>query len=75
MMLTELLYTFQHGDTPLHDAASRGRTTCVENLLSTLGIDVNINNEVSYCSMDDTHSIYTMRGVHVLRYSVRYVYL
>ena len=46
-MLTNLLYPFQDGDTPLHLAARRGYTTCVEHLLSTPGIDVNIGNKVS----------------------------
>ena len=43
---TELLYPLQGGYTPLHYAACGGRTTCVERLLSTPGIDVNIKNEV-----------------------------
>ena len=46
-MLAELLYPLQGGDTPLHLAACGGHTTCVEHLLSTTGIDVNILNEVS----------------------------
>ena len=50
-MSTELymyvLYPLQDGDTPLHLAAMGGRTTCVECLLSTPGIDVSIENEVS----------------------------
>ena len=46
-MLTELLYPLQNGDTPLHLSARRGYTTCVECLLSTPGIDVNIKNGVS----------------------------
>ena len=46
-MLIELLYPLQYGNTPLHLAAERGRTTCVERLLSTPGIDVNIKNKVS----------------------------
>ena len=46
-MLTELLYSLQDGDTPLHLAARGGHTTCVEHLLSTPGIDVNIKDEVS----------------------------
>ena len=45
MMLTELLCpAFQRGDTPLHYAVSRSHITCVERLLSTPGIDVNIKN-------------------------------
>ena len=45
----ELLYPLQYGDTPLHYAANRGHTTCVERLLSTPGIDVNIkDNDVSW---------------------------
>ena len=45
-MLTELhvLYPLQDGDTPLHFAAWRGHTTCLEHLLSTPGIDVNIRD-------------------------------
>ena len=39
--------TLQDGDTPLHVAAVIGLTACVERLLSTPGIDVNIKNEVS----------------------------
>ena len=47
-MSTELLYPLQDGHTPLHLAAMRGLTTCVEHLLSTPGIDVNIKDEVSW---------------------------
>ena len=47
-MLTELLYPLQDGYTPLHLAASGGHTTCVERLLSTPGIDVNIKGMVSW---------------------------
>ena len=46
-MLTELLYTLQDGNTPLHYATWGGHTTCVERLLSTPGIDVNVINKVS----------------------------
>ena len=46
-MLPALLYPFQYGYTPLHLAAWKGHTICVERLLSTPGIDVNIRNEVS----------------------------
>ena len=46
-MLAELLYPLQWGDTPLHLAVKEGHTTCVEHLLSTPGIDVNIKDEVS----------------------------
>ena len=42
-MLTELLYPLQDGYAPLHYAAEGGHTTCVEHLLSTPGIDVNID--------------------------------
>ena len=48
-MLAELLYPLQEGYTPLHLAARRGHTTCVEHLLSTPGINVNIRDEVSTC--------------------------
>ena len=45
--LAELLYPLQDGHTPLHLAARGGHTTCVEHLLSTPGIDVNIKDRVS----------------------------
>ena len=38
---------FQHGDTPLHLAASSGHADYVEHLLSTHGIDVNLKDKVS----------------------------
>ena len=41
----ELLYPLQGGNTL---AARGGHTTCVEHLLSTPGIDVNIKNRVSW---------------------------
>ena len=43
-----VLLTLQDRDTPLHLAAKGGHTctTCVEHLLSTPGIDVNIKNKV-----------------------------
>ena len=48
-MLTELFYSLQYdGDTPLHLAAEGGHTTCMEHLLSTPDIDVNITNRVSW---------------------------
>ena len=47
-MLTELLYPIQDGYAPLHLAAMGGHTTCVEYLLSTLGIDVNIKSKVRW---------------------------
>ena len=47
-LLTELLCPLQDGDTPLHFAVKRHRTTCVEHLLSTPGIDVNIKENVSW---------------------------
>ena len=48
-MLTELnvFYPLQDGDTPLHFAAREGHITCLERLLSTPGIDVNIMDGVS----------------------------
>ena len=47
-VLTELSYPLQDDYTPLHYAAKGGHTTCVEHLLSTPGIDVNIKNNVSW---------------------------
>ena len=47
-MLAELLYPlFQYGLAPLHYAASLGDNACVEHLLSTPGIDVNLKDKVS----------------------------
>ena len=43
-MLTELLYPLKVGHTPLHLAARGGHTSCVECLLSTAGINVNITD-------------------------------
>ena len=51
-MLTEQLYPLQDGYTPLHYAARGGHTTCVERLLSTPGIDVNITDVVSWSNED-----------------------
>ena len=45
--ISTVLYPLQYGFTPLHYAARGGHTTCVEHLLSTPGIDVNIKSEVS----------------------------
>ena len=48
-MLTELFtHPLQDGYTPLHYAAKGGHTTCVEHLLSTPGIDVMIQDKVSW---------------------------
>ena len=47
-MLTELLYPLQYGYIPLHYATLGGHTTCVERLLSAIGIDVNIKAGVSW---------------------------
>ena len=46
-ILAELLYPLQDGGTPLHLAAEGGHTTCVEYLISTPGINVNIKDRVS----------------------------
>ena len=47
-MLAELLYLLQYGNTLLHIAARKGYATCVERLISTSGIDVNIKDSVSW---------------------------
>ena len=46
--LIELLYPLQRGYTPLHWAAREDYTACVEHLLSAPGIDVNIQDNVSW---------------------------
>ena len=43
-----LFYPLQREYTPLYLAAKGGHTTCVEHLLSTPGIDVNIKDVVSW---------------------------
>ena len=58
------LYPLQDGGTPLHLAVWRGHTTCVEHLLSTPGIDVNIQDKVSQSIDYDCKSMYCMH-VHV----------
>ena len=45
-MLTELLYSLQDGNTPLHIAIMKGHTVLVMNLLSNAGIDVNVKNKI-----------------------------
>ena len=47
-VLTEKLYPLQLGQTPLHLAVGGAQTTCVERLLSTPGIDVNIKDKVNW---------------------------
>ena len=47
-MLTELLCPLKGGYTPLHLAARGGCTTCVEHLLSTAGVNMDIHGEVSW---------------------------
>ena len=49
-ILIVLLYPLQDGNTPLHFAVLEDHTTCVEHLLSTSDIDINIKNEVSWCN-------------------------
>ena len=55
----ELLYPLQREYTPLHLAAEGGHTACVEHLLSTPRIDVNIKDVVSWsikcCCMNNIH--------------------
>ena len=47
-MTETIVYPLQDGYLPLHHAAKGGSTTCVEHLLSTPGIDVNIRSKVSW---------------------------
>ena len=49
-----LTYPLQGGDARLlHLAARRGHTSCVERLLTTSGIDVNIRSMVSSCFLNN----------------------
>ena len=57
-MLTELSYPLQRGRTPLHYAARGGHTTCVEHLLSTPGIDLTIEDMVSWSMSDVSLSMH-----------------
>ena len=41
----------QHHNTPLHFAALEGHTTCVDHLIFTPGICVNMKNGVSRCML------------------------
>ena len=63
-MLTELLYPLQDGYTPLYVAVREGHATCVERLLSTPGIDVNIKNVVSWYT-GHTHFPSHFIGTHI----------
>ena len=56
------LFPLQDGHTPLRYAAMGGHTTCLERLLSTPGIDVNIKNGVSSCFLNKDLMIH----VHVV---------
>ena len=47
-VFSELLYRLQYGNTLLHIAAREGYTACMEHLISTPGIDVNIKDKVSW---------------------------
>ena len=47
-LYVHVLCPLQDDNTPLYLAVRGGHTTCVEQLLSTPGIDVNIKGEVSW---------------------------
>ena len=67
-MLTELLYPLQGCNAALHLAAWQGNTTCVEHLLSTPGIDVNIKNYVSWFTiiiLMDKNSFHDISFLHL----------
>ena len=76
-MLAELLYPFQHGDTPIDLAAREGHTTCVERLLSTPVIDVNIKDKVSgftlYITNCLTHVGDKMDGVLMFESGIKFI--
>ena len=56
-MLTVLFYPLQGGRTPLHSSVMGGRITCMERLLSTPGIDVNIKDDVVSWSIECIQSM------------------
>ena len=58
----------QDGYTPLHLAARGGHITCVDHLLTTPGIDVNIKNVVSWCN--EFFNVYCMsfRNMYMYMY-------
>ena len=60
-LLTELFYPLQLVYTLLQHAVMGGHSICVERLLSTPGIDVNIKDEVSW-STEYSNKIYTVIG-------------
>ena len=47
-----LLFPLQDDNTPLRYAVMGGYAACVERLLSTPGIEVNINDRVSSCFLN-----------------------
>ena len=58
------VFYFENGFTPLHQAALNGHTTCVDRLISTPGIIVNIKSEVNWI-IECTCSCINNSGLHV----------
>ena len=62
-LLTGLL---QDGCSPLDYAAWSGHTACVEHLLSTPGIDVNIQNSVSWSNKSNEYIYHFVHAEHFM---------
>ena len=62
-LLTGLL---QDGVSPLHNAAWGGHTACVEHLISTPGIDVNIKNVVSWSNKSNEYIYHFVHAEHLM---------
>ena len=58
------LYSLQGGYTPLHLTTMKGHATCVEHLLSTPGIEVNIRGWVSWPTRSLMYVPYTNRYMY-----------
>ena len=68
MHIYQCILTEQSSDRPLHYAAKGGHTACVEHLLSSSGIDVNITNGVSLLPMHICTYIYMYMCLLIIKW-------